>query len=63
MSKVNLELTQNVFQTINNLGALCATPGIEEDVKKKANEQILILLNALSPELNKLSAQSNGIIV
>jgi hypothetical protein len=48
---------------IEKLGALCATPGISEDVQKEANEQIKRLLeDVVSPSLTKLSASSAGII-
>jgi hypothetical protein len=49
---------------IEKLGALCATPGISEEVQKTANEQIAKLLrDVVSPELSKLSATGNGLIV
>jgi hypothetical protein len=49
---------------IEKLGALCATPGISEEVQKVANDQISKLLkDVVSPELNKLSATGNGLIV
>ena len=48
---------------IEKLGALCATPGISEDVKTLANEQIAKLIkDVISPGLTKLSASSAGII-
>lgn len=48
---------------IEKLGALCATPGISEDVQKAANEQIKKLLeDVVSPSLTKLSASTAGII-
>lgn len=48
---------------IEKLGALCATPGISEDVQKVANEQIKRLLeDVVSPSLTKLSASTAGII-
>ena len=60
---MNFETTQMVFPAIVRLGALCATPGITEDVKTKANKQIETLLGILQPEFQKLSANSNGLIV
>lgn len=49
---------------IEKLGALCATPGITEDVQKEANEQIKrLLIDVVSPGLNKLTASSSGLIV
>lgn len=48
---------------IEKLGALVATPGISEDVKTIANEQIAKLLkDVITPGLSKLSASSAGII-
>lgn len=48
---------------IEKLGAIVATPGISEDVKQSANEQIKKLLDdVVSPSLTKLSATSAGII-
>jgi hypothetical protein len=49
---------------IEKLGALVATPGISEDVKNLANEEITKLIkDVISPGLNKLSATSAGLIV
>lgn len=49
---------------IEKLGALVATPGISEDVKSLANDEIVKLLkDVVSPGLNKLSASSAGLIV
>lgn len=49
---------------IEKLGALCATPGVSEEVQKSANEQILKLLNdVIKPGLTKLSATSSGIVL
>jgi hypothetical protein len=48
---------------IEKLGALVATPGISEDVKTLANDQIAKLIkDVITPGLNKLSASSAGII-
>jgi hypothetical protein len=48
---------------IEKLGALVATPGISEDVKTLANEQIAKLIkDVISPGLSKLSASTAGII-
>lgn len=49
---------------IEKLGALCATPGISEEVQKQANEQIARLLkDVISPSLSKLTATSSGLLV
>ena len=48
---------------IEKLGDIVATPGISEEVKKSANEQIKKLLDdVVSPSLTKLTASSAGII-
>lgn len=48
---------------IEKLGALVATPGISEDVKTLANEQIVKLIkDVITPGLSKLSASTAGII-
>jgi hypothetical protein len=48
---------------IEKLGALVATPGISDEVKQSANEQIKKLLDdVVSPSLTRLSASSAGII-
>ena len=49
---------------IEKLGALVATPGISEEVKTLANEQIAKLVkDVIEPGLEKLSATSAGLIV
>lgn len=49
---------------IEKLGALVATPGISDDVKTLANEEIAKLIKSVvSPGLEKLSATSAGLIV
>jgi hypothetical protein len=49
---------------IEKLGALVATPGISEDVKTLANEEIAKLIKSvIAPGLEKLSATSAGLIV
>lgn len=59
---MNIQLTQSVFASIRELGALVATPGISEEVKKSANKNIERLLSILEKELGELSANANGII-
>lgn len=49
---------------IEKLGALVATPGVSEDVKVSANEQIKKLIDdVISPSLTKLSATSAGLLI
>ena len=49
---------------IEKLGALVATPGVSEEVKKSANEQIDKLIKELiAPSLSELSAKKTGILI
>jgi hypothetical protein len=49
---------------IEKLGALVATPGVSEEVKKAANEQIEKLLNDIvAPSLSELAAKRAGILI
>lgn len=49
---------------IEKLAALCATPGISEDVQKEANSTIRKLLaDVIKPGLSKLVATGAGLIV
>lgn len=52
---------QDIWQNINSLGALIATPGIEEETKKVANEQVRKLLEALTPVLTRITAKASGL--
>jgi hypothetical protein len=49
---------------IEKLGALVATPGVSEEVKIAANEQIEKLLkDVVAPSLSKLSAKEAGLLI
>jgi hypothetical protein len=49
---------------IEKLGALCATPGVSEDVQKESNDIIKQLLkDVVKPGLAKLTASGAGLIV
>jgi len=52
---------QDIWKNINSLGALIATPGIEEETKKVANEQVRKLLEALTPVLTRITAKASGL--
>lgn len=56
------QIMQDTWQNVNNLAALAATPGIDEDTKKEANAMIRQLLKNLNPLFQKLSAASVGIV-
>jgi hypothetical protein len=56
--------TIEAWVVIEKLGALCATPGIEEATQKSANEEIRRLLkDVVKPGLDKLTASSAGILI
>jgi len=57
------EVSQQIWQSINALAAVCATPGINEKVQEKANQQILKLLESLEPVFTKVGAKAQGLIV
>jgi hypothetical protein len=49
---------------IEKLGALCATPGVDDETKKLVNEQIQMLLkDVIKPGLTQLTAKSAGLIL
>lgn len=56
--------TIEAWVVIEKLGALCATPGIEAETQKLANEQIQRLLkDVVKPGLDKLAASSTGLLI
>ena len=62
MTERDIILSQTIFQVVNQLGALIATPGISEEVKDAANKQIKKLLSQLDPVISKMSLASSGIL-
>jgi hypothetical protein len=49
---------------IEKLGALVATPGVSEEVKLAANEQIEKLLkDVVAPSLSELAAKKAGLLI
>lgn len=49
---------------IEKLAALIATPGVSEEVKKLANEEIEKLLTSIvKPSLTKFTAASSGLVL
>ena len=49
---------------IEKLGALVATPGVSEEVKIAANEQIEKLLkDVVAPSLSELAAKKAGLLI
>lgn len=57
------EFSQNVWQQVQQLGALVATPGVDDATKEKANELIRTLLDAVKPQISKMSASASGILI
>lgn len=57
----NYAFTQDIFGAISQLGALCATPGIDDKTKEVCNEQIRELLALLKPTFKKMSAEASGL--
>ena len=61
---MNMNPAVEAWIVIEKLGALCATPGIEEGTQKIANEQIQRLLkDVIEPGLSKLTASSAGLLI
>ena len=58
------QLAQDAFMIIRELAALCATPGIEVDTQKQANEGIKkILSGPIASSITKLSAEASGLVI
>ena len=47
-------ITQNAFRAIEQLAALLATPGVDEETNKVANTEIREIIKILHPELMKI---------
>lgn len=61
---MNYQTTQDGFMAIERLAALCATPGINEETQKIANEYIQIILNSVVKDsITKLTAKGVGLVV
>lgn len=56
--------TVEAWIVIEKLGALVATPGVNEDVQRIANEQIKKLLeDVITPGLAKFAAKASGVVL
>jgi hypothetical protein len=61
---MNYQTTQDAFMAMERLAALCATPGINEDTQKIANEHIQTILNSVVKDsITKLTAKGAGLVV
>jgi hypothetical protein len=60
---MNYKAAQDAFTTMERLAALCATPGIEDETKKMANERIQELLSSvMKSSVMEINASSLGIV-
>jgi hypothetical protein len=44
---MNFKATQDAFLVLERLAAVCATPGVDDDTKKIANERMQELLSSV----------------
>lgn len=52
------------WNMIERLGALIATEGVSEEVKKACNKEIEKLISSvISPNVTKITASSSGIVI
>lgn len=57
------QTTQEGFQILERLAALCATPGIDTDTLKKSNELIQKILDSVVKQaITKISSKSLNIV-
>jgi hypothetical protein len=60
----DLQLVQEAFIIVERLAALVATPGVDDDTKKEANELMRSLLSGVVKSYTtNLKAKGNGLIV
>ena len=57
------EFSQNVWAQIRELGAICATPGIDAETIAMSNTLIRKLLTMLEPQIQKMSLASSGVLI
>jgi len=59
----NYQQTQEAFAVIERLASLCATEGVAESIKTKANAMITSLLETIiQPAVTKIKADAAGIL-
>jgi hypothetical protein len=60
---MNYKSTQEAFVILERLAALCATPGVEDETKKIANERMRELLESvIKITVSEANAGSMGIV-
>jgi hypothetical protein len=60
---MNFRSTQEAFVVLERLAALCATPGVEDETKKIANERMRELLESvIKNTVSEANAGSMGIV-
>jgi hypothetical protein len=60
---MNYKSTQEAFIILERLAALCATPGVEDETKKMANERMRELLESvIKNTVSEANAGSMGIV-
>jgi hypothetical protein len=60
---MNYKSTQEAFIILERLAALCATPGVEDETKKIANERMRELLESvIKNTVSEANAGSMGIV-
>lgn len=60
---MNYKSTQEAFLILERLAALCATPGVEDETKKIANERMRELLDSvIKNTVSEANAGSMGIV-
>jgi hypothetical protein len=60
---MNFRSTQEAFVVLERLAALCATPGVEDETKKMANERMRELLNSVVKNaVTEVNMGSAGIV-
>jgi hypothetical protein len=60
---MNYKSTQEAFVILERLAALCATPGVEDETKKMANERMRELLESvIKITVSEANAGSMGIV-
>jgi len=57
-------IVNNSFSMLEKLASICATPGVEDAVKNKANDMIKrILEKNIEPQVKTLIAEGAGLIL
>ena len=64
MTIAEQQASQDAFMIIRELGTLCATPGIDDETKGRANDGIRKLVSGvIADSILKLNAKASGIVI